>query len=240
MNQRQAGPIRLLVLVLAVFLTCGASCGPVAKGIEGLSGATDDAGRMVSHAADASELRAASTKLDDYLKDVPSGTSLSPEEQSLVDLATQRSAAFKQIADMLGVADGVKDLISKDSVLLVTGSIRRDPGPEFRSKLDEAAEKILKNTTCSIAADEANRQLVKPTSSPTASRPNPYADLTKAVTSANYVVSTVQNYVDLAGLSSSILSKASGYVGKAKGLVTAASWNNGGAFQAYVHMCLLR
>jgi hypothetical protein len=233
-------PVRLLVLVLAFFLVSGASCAPLQELIQGMRGATDDAGKVVAKAATPEELRAASTKIDDYLKDVPNGTTLTPEQQAARDLAAQRSDIAKEIADMLGLAERYSALITEDSVFLVTGSIIRDPGPKFRAMLDEAAEKVLRESTCSIAADEADRQLVKPESPLAVSRPNPYAELTAAIENADYLVSSAEEFVDIAGLSSTILSKASGYVDKVKKTVSAAAWSNGGAFQTYIRYCVLR
>jgi hypothetical protein len=239
MNQPQR-PVRLLVLILTIFLVSAASCVPLQDLFRGLRGATDDAGKVVAKAATPEELRASSTKIDDYLKDVPKGTSLTPEQQAARDLAAQRSDIAKEIADMLGVADRFKALITEDSVFLVTGSTMHDPGPKFRAMLDEAAEKALREATCSIAADEADRQLVKPESPLAGSGPKPYAELTAAIENADYLVSSAEEFVDIAGLSSNILSTASGYVDKVKQTVSASAWNNGGAFQAYIRFCVLR
>lgn len=233
-------PVRLLVLVLAFFLVSGASCVPLQELFHGLRGANDDAGKVLAKTATAEELRAASTKIDDYLKDLPNGTSLTPEQQAARDLAAQRSKIANEIADMLGVADQVKALITEDSVFLVTGSIMHDPGPKFRAMLDEAAEKVLREATCSVAADEADRQLVKPESPLAVSRPNPYAELTAAIENAEYLVSSAEEFVNIAGLSRNILPKASGYLDKVKKTVSAAAWNNGGAFQTYIRFCVLR
>lgn len=239
MKQHQAQAFRLIVLILAAFVVSGVSCGPAAKALENLKGASDEAGKIAIQAADPSELRAASTKLDGLMKEVPSGTSMTAEEQSMYDLAGQRAAAYKEIADRLQVP-GLAALISKDSVLLVSGATVQDPGPKFRALLEEAVGNILRDTTCSIAADEANRQLVKPNPLLPASASDPYTELTKVVTATDNAVSTVQKYVNLSGLSSTIVTKASSYVGMAKKTVSAAAWNNGGAFRTYLRLCVLK
>lgn len=239
MNQPQRSA-RVLVLVLAFFLLSGASCAPLQELFQGLRGATDDAGKVVAKASTPEELRAASSKIDDYMKDIPAGSSLTAEQQAARDLAAQRSKIANEIADMLGFADQVKALITEDSVFLVTGSTIHDPGPEFRAMLDEAAEKVLREATCSIAADEADRNLVKPESPLAVSNLDPYAELNAAIVNANYLLSSAKEFVDVAGLSSNILSIASGYLDKIKKTVSAAAWSNGGAFQTYVRFCVLR
>ncbi|MBG0738301.1 hypothetical protein IV500_02495 [Paeniglutamicibacter antarcticus] len=237
MNQRQKRPIRLVALILTVFLLPVAACSGTPGALSRLSSAMDDAGRLVSRAADASELSGASTTLEDILKTAPKGSALNEGERAIVESARQRSAALTEIAGMLGVADEVKGLISADSVTLLRGAFLRQPSEAMQRTMEAAGKAIGKESACAAFANGMDA------SSPSRTAQSPsaagiYLDLTQAVSDAGYNITEVQRVVDLHGLSSRMLSAAGQYVGKVKKTMTAAAWNNGGAFQAYLRICV--
>lgn len=245
---RQVRPVCLFALLLAVFLLSAASCGGAAEGLGRLTSASDDAGRLIAREVDASELTGLSSRLDDIAEDVSRSGSLTDEERAVLDRAAQRAALLKEIVGMFPVADEVKGLISTDAVKLLDGSFLYGlhPTAAFKAKMEEAALAILKETTCSAFANEMNASS-KVTPSPglplprTATPPSVggvYADLTKAVSDAGYYIAEVQDVVNLQGLSSNILSAADKYVSKVKKSMTAFTWANGGAIQAYLRVCV--
>jgi hypothetical protein len=150
---------------------------------------------------------------------------------------------------MLEVADDVKGLIGSDSVTLVRGSFLRNPSEAFQVKMEEAGTAILKETSCSAFANEMNASSSQPGVTPPPVRSPAgvtepptiggiYADLKQAVSDAGYNLAQAQKVVDLSGLSSKMLSAAGKYLGMVKKTMTAASWTNGGAIQAYLRLCV--
>ncbi|MGO4235826.1 hypothetical protein [Pseudarthrobacter sp. YAF2] len=243
--QRQTKSYRLLTLLLAIILLSAASCAGAKEAVTKLAGGLDDAGKIVTHEVDASELNGLSNKLDDMAKDVTNEGSLTPEQQAVLDRSPQHAAALREIAGMFGVADGIRDAITTDAVKLLHGSSLSQWNAQFEAKMGEAATSILKETACSAFANEMNASSTIPsTSIPAAgttashSQGDVYAELKNFVTDAGYNISAVQQVLNLQGLSSNIVSTAGRYVGMVKKSMTAFSWSNGGAIQAYLRVCV--
>lgn len=247
---RQQKSVRLLALLLAGFLCVGADClgetKAAAKGLGALKSESEKALPLFADQAKPGEYSALANKLKQMKAEVPNPGSLTADEKEILDTADQRAQALQGIFDLFGATEDIKKFITKDSVSLVQGSFVRQPSQAFEAKMDQVAEKILTDTTCGLFSDEMTKLTARPTFTPrpgtVPSRPstNVYAALTKAITDANLAVSTVQQYVNLSGLSSRILSTASGYLNKAKNTVTAASWQNGGATRAYLQVCVYK
>lgn len=233
------------VLLAGLVVGTTSACKDPEGAVTALKGAAKEASALLGRQADAAEFSGLSNRLKGMIRDAPDMSGLSSAEKTIVDNAAQDAQALQEVAGMLGVADSIKDLINPDTVLLARGSFRQRPSEAFETKLDKVAAKILKDTTCNTFASEMNVLSSHPTftavpgSVPMQPNTNVYGDLTQALTDTNYAISQVQQYVDLSGLSSRILSTASGYVGKVKKTVTAAAWDNGGAARAYVHACVL-
>ncbi|MEC3853961.1 hypothetical protein RI444_09520 [Paenarthrobacter sp. AT5] len=246
---RQQGRRQCLLSVLfAALLLVLTSCGKPVQALANLKSSVDEAGSLLSRAADPSEFKSLSTKIDDMLKGIPEGTSLSASEKATVDAAAQRAAALKQVAAMLGVSDEVMGFISKDAVELVSASLIRTPSQAFRQHLDATARRLLKSTTCSLYADRMSGTS-KSSPSPLPGIPSSapfqppthitvWEEFRRAITAANYQLDAVNEVMDLSGLSSELLDTASGYVSKVKKVMTAAEWESSGALQVYLRHCL--
>ena len=244
----QSRQSRLFILILAMIVLSGASCGGAGakEAVARLAGSLDDAGRAVTHEVDASELDGLSSKLDEMAKNVKNEGSLTQDQQAVLDRSAQHAAALREIAGMLGVADNVKALITTDAVKLLHGASLSQWNEQFEAKMREASTAILKETTCSAFANEMNTSSAV---TPSTSIPKPgmtgppipgdvYAEFKKIVADAGYSLSEVQQVLSLQGLSSDIVSTASTYVGRVKKSMTAFSWSNGGAIQAYIRVCV--
>lgn len=248
--QRHGRPSYLLCVWLAALMLALTSCsgGKPVQALANLKSSADEAGNLMARAADPSEFKSLSTKMDDILKEIPEGTALSATEKATVDLAAQRAAALKEVAAMFGVSDEVMSVISKDAVELVSGSMIQQPTQAFRQHMDATAQRLLKSTTCSLFADEmSGPPTASPSPLPGIPSPAPFQPPTHrsvwealkgAIAAANYQLDEVNQVVDLAGLSSELLSTATGYVSKVKKAMTAATWESSGAFQAYWRHCL--
>jgi hypothetical protein len=244
----QLWTVRLAAFVLAVFLAAATSaCGGNPKAaVSALKAAVEEAPVLISRPADPAEFSNLSNRLKAMSHEVTASGGLSDTEQTIVDTATQRAAILQEIAGMLGVPESIKGLFKPDAVLLVRGSFLRKTSSEFEAKLDEAAEKILVDSTCSALFKEMSALSFHPTvtaqpgesGAPAAQSQDIYAELTQVVTATGNDLSVVQQYVDLSGLSSSILSAATGYVGKVKKTVSVSAWDNGGAARAYLQVCV--
>lgn len=146
---------------------------------------------------------------------------------------------------MLGAADSITALLSQDALLRVRGPLRSRVSTAFEDKMEEATENLLRDAACDTFANEMNQRAPHPTFTPlpgqiqTRTRTNLYDALVQSVIEANYSLEEVQRYVNLSGLSSQILTTATGYVGKIKKTVTASTWQNGGAARTYLQFCLL-
>ncbi|MFJ5957480.1 hypothetical protein ACIQC5_16175 [Paenarthrobacter sp. NPDC092416] len=246
--------LRLLIVVYtsAALLVAGSGCGGAKSALSGLSSSSDDAAKLLSRSANAAELDSMASKLDTLISEVPKGSGLSASEQAAVDLAAQRTAVLKELARMYGASDDVVGLISKDAVTLVSGSILQTPSKAFREHLDSATQSLLKDTLCSSFADEMSSASGQTwTLAPAPSLPSPVgfqaptqqsvlAELNAGIAAADFQLSAARRVVDLSGLSVKILAKVSGYVGKIKDTMTAAAWNNSGAFHAYLRHCVLK
>lgn len=250
-SDAKAGPmierksVRLTALFLAAFLTVGASCTPVKDAMAALKGHTDEATNLLTRPADPAEFSALSSRLKGTIKEVPDNASLTQAEKQQFENSAQTADVLQEIAEIFELADNIKALISKDSVLLVGGSFRQNPSDEFAAMLEKAAQNILKDTACSMFYDEMNAVSPMPAStvpgtgfSGPATENTVYRALTQAIDDANFIISSAKEVVDLTGLSNQMLSTASGYVGKVKKAVTATAWNNGGATRAYLQVCV--
>jgi hypothetical protein len=246
----QQRSVRLIALLLAGFLCVGADCLGSSKGaVSGISALKSEAEKaipLLAGEAKPAEYSALSGRLKQMAAEVPNPAGLKDDEKAVMNTADQTANALQEIFDLFGATESIKKLISPDSVTLVRGWFLRQHSPEFEAKMDQVAEKVLTDTTCGLFSDEMSRLTARPTFTPrpgtVPARPttNVYGALNKAITDASLSVSTVQQYVNLSGLSNQILSKASDYLGRAKNTVAAASWQNGGATRAYLEVCVYK
>ncbi|NUL46997.1 hypothetical protein F7P69_17580 [Cellulosimicrobium funkei] len=237
----------LAAALLALSLTVTA-CGAGKSALGPLRSGAEDAARLINRSADPAELSSMSTRIDDLLRQAPEATSLSASEQATIRLAAQRSALLKEIVTMLGASDEVIDSISTDAVELVSGSLILQPSRAFKQHLDTVTRRILKDTTCSLIADQYSALSSGPPSSlqgiPPARQPSHPTQtstliaLEDTVAAAGYPLEDVKRIVDLSGLSSRLLDAATGYVGRIKKTMNAATWEDAGALQAYWRHCV--
>lgn len=247
--QRQRRRFVSSAVLCAVLLAAVTACGGAksVQAVANLRGVTDEAGVLMGRAADPSDFTVLSQRMDDILKEVPTSSSLSADERAIVDLAARRTAALKELASMLGASDEVMGWISQDAVELVSASMIVQPSTAFRQHLDNTVNRLLKDTSCTMFADAMSASSASPSPLPGVSSPASFgpptqrglwADLEDAVAAANYRLDDVNRVVDLAGLSSGILSTATGYVSRVKKTMDAATWESSGALQAYLRHCL--
>lgn len=237
--------------IIALFLAAAAAdCGNAVKSaISAVVKGSDDTSRVVIHAADPTDLKTAANGLDDLVAKVPNKGSLSPAETAAVTNAESQAAALREFAVLLGAADEVAALITKDSVLLVKGSFifGQNPTPQFAAYMDNVAEALLKDTTCSSFAtlmsaqqSQAVAQYAPSFTRVQPSEPGVRQALVARLTSVGYQLDDVQSVLDTVGISSKIVTTAKGYVGKTSSAVTATTWNNSGATNAYLRLCIFR
>ena len=231
----------LLVIAALGSTSCGLR--NVAHYVGNVRSGTDEAVVLMGRAAEPEEYRSLSTKLDGLVAEVPAGA-LSADEQRTLNQATQHAAALKELALMLGASDEAADAISADAVELVTGSLRRESSTDFQQRLNTTAQRLLKDTTCSLFADamsgESAAQLPDGAFSdlPFPQQESVLQEIKEALAAANYDLGEVEQYANLRGLSIGIISRAKGYVNRIENTLTAVSWENQGAAQAYVRHCL--
>ncbi|WMY78016.1 hypothetical protein [Citricoccus sp. I39-566] len=243
--RRRVQPLAAALLVLSLAVT---ACGAGTSALAPLRSGAEDAARLIDRTADPAELTNMSTRLDELLRQAPEAASLSASEQATVRLAAQRSALLKAVVTMLGASDEVIESISADAVELVSGSLILQPSRAFKHHLDTVAQRILKDTTCSLIADQYSALSSGPPSSlqgipPVRQSPHPtqtstLTALEDTVAAAGYPLEDVKRIVDLSGLSSRLLDTANGYVGRIKKTMNAASWQDTGALQAYWRHCV--
>lgn len=265
MRTSQTDPFCFLVLMVAALLLLGAAgCGNAGNQAQAGFGAVDDVFRALSRAADdaarlakgrgnTSQLNDVSSKIDDLLRRAPENVALSPDERAVLRRAAQQAAIAREIATALGLTDEVKGFISKEAVELVKGfrySSANRLSPALQRHLEEAGISILRDTTCKAflaAMPQRAASLPSPTAQATppsyrrATSPSftsVYRSLETKIKAADSGLSEVTRYVNLSGLTSGVLSKSAGYVGKIKNSMTAATWENAGAMRAYLRLCV--
>lgn len=250
MKRRQTTLVRFwtVAAVAASILAASSGCSPkVVPALSSLGSSSDEAAKLLARPAQATEFSTLASKLDDLLGEIPKGTTLSASEQASIELAAQRAARLKELARMLGASDDIADAFSKDAVELVTGSLLQNPSKAFREHLDATAQSLLRDTLCSTFAKQASASSgVTPTISPPPGEGRllttlaVYDSLKASVSDAHFLLSEASKAADLFGLSNKIVAKASGYVGKLKSTMTAATWQDSGAFHAYMRHCVLK
>ncbi|MDN4644249.1 hypothetical protein [Arthrobacter sp. PsM3] len=235
--------------VVALFLLAGASdCGQAIKSaIAAVGKGSDDAAKVVVHSAQPSELNSAAKNLDDLVAKVPERGSLSPQELKIIANAEDRAAAFREFATLLGVSDGVSSSITSESWILVRGSLigGSHPSDAFVAYMDNLVKGLVKDTTCSsfaaLMSAQQTQDVAQYTTTFTRIQPSE-AGVRKGVedhlTTAGYMLEEVRWFLDTAGFSSKIVGTAKGYVGKMKSAVSATAWNNSGATNAYLRLCV--
>ncbi|HSO89739.1 MAG TPA: hypothetical protein VLR70_01170, partial [Arthrobacter sp.] len=237
--------------IIAFFLLAAAAdCGQAARAaVSAVAKGSDDTSRVVIHSAEPAELKVAAKSLDDLVSKVPGKGSLSPQELAVVTNAEGRATALREFATLLGVADEVSASITKESWILVRGSLIRGstPSPQFSKYMDDLARELVKDTTCSsfaaLMSAQQKQEVSEYTPTFTPIQPSEAGVLRvvqKNLTDMNYLLDEVRWVLDTAGLSSKIVGKAKGYVGKTKSAVSAAAWNNAGATNAYLRLCVFK
>lgn len=252
-----------MVTAILFFATAGcgnagsqaqAGFGAVDDVFKSLSRVADDAGRLARDKGQAAELNRLSGQLDDLLKRVPASNTLSSADRAAVQRATEQARLARDIAKALGVSDQIAGLISKDSVDIVQASRRAlttGMTPALQLRLQTATQKVLKETTCQLMLSQIPRKTsglsatapagspsYRPLQPPTAL--NVYRDLEAQIGQVDQALSEARKYVDLSSAVGKLLTKSSGYVSKVKNTMTAASWDNVGAFRVYMQLCVLK
>lgn len=247
-NIQKARLCRLLAFLAAVVLAVTA-CGSARAALSpAFKSSSDDAVSVLSRGGDPTELTATSRNLDKLLREAPEKSALSPSEQALVDAAEHQAHLLKVLAASLGAADEIVDGISRDAVLLVSGRLWVNPNnAQFRKVLDDATERLLRDGMCSsfsaamsyLTPSLPASLLGAPSTAqaPSHTRQSVWNELYAAV-AAKYEMESVNQVVDLYGLSVEIFSLATTYVDRLEKLMEAASWHNGGAQHFYARYCL--
>lgn len=238
-----------MAVLLTLSLALTACSAGTKQTLVALEAGASDAARLIGRQADPADFTNLSTTLDDLLEQIPAGRrGLSTSERAIVDRAAQRAAVLRSYAEVLGASDDVMGLISEDAVVLVSGAMKGQPTPAFKQHMDTVAGRLLKETTCTLVA----REMSEPTAASAGSVPGVpipaqvpapelvglWATLQGSVTEAGYLLEEAQHVVDFAGLSSTILSTATGTVGKVKKVMDAAEWADYGALQVYLRHCV--
>lgn len=236
--------ITLSVLVLAV-----TACGARPATFSALRSTADDGTKALRTAAEPSDLSGVRSELDDLLAKTPARSGYTADEQELIDSAKRITAVLQIIGRTIDASDAVMGMagIRADAVTLVTAVEIRNPHPVFREHMENTAAQMLKEAACAGFAQEMNRVAEDRERVQELLAHDPYGARTKesirkeldeAIELAGYSLQSASVTLNLAGLSSSILSKTSDYVDRVKGLMDASSWESDGAVYYYVRYCV--
>jgi hypothetical protein len=113
--------------------------------------------------------------------------------------------------------------------------------------MDNVATALLKDTACSsfaaLMSAQQSQEVAQYTPAFTRiqpSEPGVRQALEAQLTNVGYQLDDVQNVLDTVAISSKIVKTAKGYVGKVSSAVSATAWNNSGATNAYLRLCIFR
>lgn len=234
--------IALSVLVLAV-----TACGARPANFSALRSIADDGTKALRTAAEPSDLSGVRSELDDLLAKTPAGSGYTADEQELIDSAKRITAVLQIIGRTIDASDAVMAGTSTDAVSLVAAVRIQNPRLDFRQHMENTAARMLKEAACAGFAQEMNRVAEDRERVQELLAHDPYGARTKesirkeldeAIQLAGYSLQSASATLNLAGLSSSILSKTSDYVDRVKGLMDASSWESDGAVYYYVRYCV--
>lgn len=234
--------ITLSVLVLAV-----TACGARPATFSALRSTADDGTKALRTAAEPSDLSGVRSELDDLLAKTPARSGYTADEQELIDSAKRITAVLQIIGRTIDASDAVMAGTSTDAVSLVAAVRIRNPRLDFRQHMENTTARMLKEAACAGFAQEMNRVAEDRERVQELLAHDPYGARTKesirkeldeAIELAGYSLQSASVTLNLAGLSSSILSKTSDYVDRVKGLMDASSWESDGAVYYYVRYCV--
>lgn len=252
MKHRRLQFFRIASAFLFTLVLLGASSqcsGAVKSALTGVNQSKEEVGRIVIHEESSSALRMRAQELDSARAKVPKDADLSTSEKADLENAAQIAAHLKDMAEMVGVSENIASLISEDAGELVMGSIlqRRQPSAALDAHRRKTSESLLRDTMCSqfsswmsaMKKSEAERQR-KGFTPLSPNKEGVFTALNQYFGSAQSLIKEANQVFDAGGFSKDILTKANTYIDRLKATMTAASWQNEGAFHAYMRHCVIK
>lgn len=192
---------------------------------------------------------------DDLLRaldEAPAPGSLSREEAVFLADAGAAARSLQEALEVISVAASVELAVPEEALVLVLASFRQNPSVAFHQHLDQLGAKLIKDATCSIAADaldaaeqarvEAQPLTYEPLSVAPFAVPTAGAaleSLNQQLLELGYRLEDVNAVFDTGGFAAAAVNKAGEYVSAVGGMIEAPDWSAQRAYFFYLRLCLL-